>query len=717
MKRRHFLQASLITGGGVFFEGKFKYFAPRSLHQASELNVFVKIMPNNDIVILSPRAEIGTGVFTSLPMLIAEEMNLDWQQVRVELPEKVDRKYGPQGGGGSYAIRSNFFRLRQVGAAIRELMLEAAASTWGGLKMDCYTEKGIVFCKKISKSLRFADLIEKAIHLPIPTNPVLKSNLDFRIIGKFIRNVETRAIITGKIVYGSDLRIKGMLYANIIKPPVLGAQVVNFEDSQAKLINGYMGLVQLDALPNPTHQIGGVAVLANSPWVAMQARKSILVKWSAGYENESSDWLDKQFDEILNGDDLHLLKSEGDTLAVFEKANLKLEATYQVPFLAHAPLEPMNFTAHVQADKCELWGSTQVPNAVFRQAKSILNLPDEAIIVHQCRSGGAFGRRLLVDYAIDAILVSKKIQKPVQVFWTREDDFLHDFQRPAGKYKVKASLDSKGKLDSWHLKATTVSRLAFRLDPNPPHNSEVSEEHFPAGFVPHFKLEYKHPSTHFPVGAWRAPGDNATAFVVQSMLDEMAHLAQKDPIDFRLEIIGDHGPISVQNPEDGYNAQDLKAVLLLVKEKSGWGKPLAKGHFQGVAAHATFGVPVALIVEISMLENKLKVHRITAAVVCGIVVNPNHAEHQIVGGVIDGLGAALYGEITYDKGAVQQRNFHQYQLLRMNEVPPVEVHFVPSQEPPKGLGEMGLPPLAPALCNAIFAATGKRIRKLPIILH
>jgi isoquinoline 1-oxidoreductase beta subunit len=714
MKRRDFLHIS-ISAAGALSVG-FHCFEPQKTATTTEIHTFIRLSAANELTILAPRGDIGTGVKTALPMLIAEEMNWDWAQVKVELPEKIDRKYGAQGGGGSYAIRSNYTRLRQVGAAIRELFLEAAAQSWGVSKQDCWTEKGIVFQKNSQKQLRFSDLAAQVAAMPIPANPPLKSPKEFKIIGKPTHDVDAKAIVMGKPLFGSDVRIEGMLYATIAKPPVLGAKILSFDDSKAKGLQGFKGVVKIDPLPNPTHQIGGLAILATSHWAAIEARKRVTVQWDKSSANASSVWLNQQFDRILAASDVPIIKNEGDATTVFDQAARKIEAVYEVPFLAHAAMEPMNFTAYVQADKCELWGSTQVPNAVFRQAKNLLNLPDEAITVHLCRSGGGFGRRLMVDYAIDALLISKQIQQPVQVFWTREDDFTHDYYRPAGKYKVKASLDAAGQVQSWDMKASTVSRFAFRQDTNPAHTTEVNAEQFPAGFVPHFRLAYQHPQTPFPVGAWRAPGDNATAFVVQSIVDELAFIAKKDPIEFRLNWIGNKGILPTQNPEDGFDCQELKAVLQIVKDKSGWGKPLPNGHFQGVACHVTFGVPVAEVVEISYKNQELVIHNVTVAVACGQVVNPNHAEHQVVGAVIDGLGAALYGKITYEKGQVQQTNFHEYRLLRLSEAPSVSVHFLPSNEPPKGLGEMALPPVAPALCNAIFAATGKRIRQLPIVV-
>ncbi|MBD2705222.1 xanthine dehydrogenase family protein molybdopterin-binding subunit [Spirosoma sp. BT702] len=393
-----------------------------------------------------------------------------------------------------------------------------------------------------------------------------------------------------------------------------------------------------------------------------------------------------------------------------------VEALYEVPLLAHVTMEPQNYTAHVQTSRCDLWGSTQVPDDTQEFAAVLTGIPKCMIKVHLNRSGGGFGRRLNADYAADAVLISKQLGVPVQVVWTREDDLRHDFFRPAGMYRIKGTLDADGKLTAWHMKASTTSRYAFRKANRAPHITEVFPDELPAGFVPNFRLEYQNPASAIPVGAWRAPGHNATAFVIQSMLDELAHAADKDPLTFRLELIGERSVMKYRDHGGDYDAQQLKVVIQLAADKANWGKPLPNGHFHGLAAHVTFGVPVAEVAEVSIgTSGNVVVHKVTAAVDCGQIINRNGAEQQVSGAILDGLNSALYGQITVSNGAVQQSNFHQYRMLRIQEAPTVDVHFIESGRAPKGLGEMGLPPVAPAVCNAIFAATGKRIRRLPIL--
>jgi len=375
----------------------------------------------------------------------------------------------------------------------------------------------------------------------------------------------------------------------------------------------------------------------------------------------------------------------------------------------------MNYTAWVQSGKVEVWGPTQVPDAIKDYAQQLTKVQADDITVHITRSGGGFGRRLAFDYGVDALQLSQKANAPVQVVWTREDDLANDFYRPAGMFRIRAGIDASGGLIAWHAKCTTTSRYAYRKSTRSPHITEVFPDELPAGMVPNYRLEYKNPPSAIPVGAWRAPGHNATAFAIQSFLDELAHATGKDPLAFRLDLIGAAREMPYRDHGGDYDTGRLREVLELVAEKAGWGKPLPAGHYHGLAAHVTFGVPVAEIAEISMPGAQVKIHKITAAVWCGQIINRTGAEQQMAGAILDGLGAALYGRVTIENGAAMEQNFHLYRMLRMAEAPPVvDVHFVESHEAPRGLGEMGLPPVAAAVCNAIYSATGKRIRELPV---
>ncbi|MFN8344084.1 MAG: molybdopterin cofactor-binding domain-containing protein [Spirosomataceae bacterium] len=717
MKRRDFLHLSLTSGGALLFGFRTVASSQKMTGGETELNGFILITPANEITIIAPRADIGQGVKTSLPMLIAEELEVEWQQIKVEQAQLNPKKYGAQGGGGSDAIPYSYPIMRKIGAAAREMLVTAAAQTWQVPVSECFAEKALVIHRPTGKKLSYGQLAESAVKLPVPANPTLKDPKDFNIIGTYVPEVDVPKIVTGQPIFGMDVQLPGMLYACIAKPPRFGAKVISVDDAKAKAISGVTQVVKIEPFANLTLQIGGVAVVATSTWAAMKGRDALQIVWDDGPDkNESSAALHQQFTELLSSESLPVIRENGNVQKAFGESAKTIEATYEVPFLAHAPMEVMNYTAHFQGDKLEMWGPAQVPTSVLRTMQRELTIPEENITIHLTRVGGSFGRRLMVDSAVDAALVAKAVAAPVQVVWTREDDFKHDYYRPAGMFRLKGALNKEGKLTAWHEKASTVSRYAYRKDTNPPHSTEVFPDEFPAGMVENFRLEYKNPVSNVPTGPLRAPGHNATAFVIQSFMDELAHAAHSDPLAFRLNLLETHGVMPYNDHGGDYNAQEIKQVLKLATQKAGWGKPLPKGHFHGLAAHVTFGVPVAQVVEISFDKaKKLKIHKVTAAVNCGIIINRNGAEQQITGAIMDGLSAALYGGMPIAHAAAAKHNFHQYRLLRINEAPRVEIHFIESTARPKGLGEMGYPAAIPALCNAIFAATGQRIRKLPIM--
>ncbi|QHV97839.1 xanthine dehydrogenase family protein molybdopterin-binding subunit [Spirosoma endbachense] len=718
MNRRSFLQVSLKAGGVLVLDFRIQADHPNpTKNEAIELHGFIKISPDNQVTIMATRPEIGQGIKTSLPMLMAEELNIEWDRVRIQ-QSPVARQYGDQFTGGSDAIRSCYLEFRLVGATVRDMLVIAAAGQWHVDKKDCFADRGKVHHRPSGRQISYGQLAAAAAQLPIPQNPVLKPSEEFTLIGTSVRETDTTSIVRGKPLFGLDVRIPGMLFACLLKPPHWGAQLLSVDDRRAKAISGVKHVVQLPSQADSGMGVGGVAVVANSTWAAMKGCKALEVIWKEG-DNKliSTVNLRQQFQTLLDRSDLPVIRQDGDAEAAFQAATYQVEADYELPLLAHVTMEPQNYTAHVQPDRCDLWGSTQVPTDAQNLAARLTGLPMSAINVHLSRSGGGFGRRLNADYVVDAVLLSKQVGAPVQVVWTREDDLRYDFYRPAGMFRVKAGLDAGGNLTAWHMKASTTSRYAFRKSTRPSHITEVFADELPAGFTPHFRLEYQNPVSPIPVGAWRAPGHNATAFVIESMLDELAFTAGKDPLRFRLDLIGQHAIMKYRDHGGDYDAQQLKAVLQLATEKANWGKSLAGGHFQGLAAHVTFGVPVAEVAEVSVnASGQVVVHKITAAVDCGQLINLNGANQQVTGAILDGLSTALFGQITLTNGVVDQTNFHQYRLLRINEAPLVEVHFIESHRAPKGLGEMGLPPVAAAVCNALFAATGKRIRRLPIHL-
>lgn len=725
INRRKFIQISGLAGPGLLIG---IYLPGNGLNETGafvppihfEPNVFLKIGSDGTIIIKAKNPEIGQGVKTSFPQIIAEELEVDWKQIIVEQGQ-FDMRFGGQFAGGSTGIKDNFLQLRNAGAAAREMLIEAASRKWRIPINQCYASEGFVHQKDSADKFSYAVLAEDASKLSYRSAPKLKDPKDFKLIGKAISGVDNPGIVTGKTTFGLDARPKGMLVAVIARCPVRGGKVKSFDSSAANLVPGVKEVIDFD-LPDtdPRESIHGIGVVAENTWAAIKGRDALKITWDTlGGENESSNRIKSAFETNLKTDGSIQLRLDGNPDEIYNKAQKKLEAVYEVQFLSHAPMEPMNFIADVRADQCEVWGPTQVPGSVRRHAMNITGLPVDKITVRMTRVGGGFGRRLSADYAAEAILLSKKLGKPVQVVWTREDDMQYDLYRPAGMYKFKGSIDEQGKLASWQLNATTTSRYLFANSRNSAHTTEVFPDGFPAGFVPHFKMEYTALKTNIGTGAWRAPGHNATAFIDQSFADEMAHLAGKNPVDFRLEILGTDDKIMPYRDHGGpeYNTARLKGVIRLAVEKANWYGIKKQGVYQGFACHFMFGAYVAEVVEVSLnATNQLKIERVICAVDCGIVVNPSGARNQIEGGIVDGLQSALSAAIHIEGGKAKEKNFDGYRLLRMNEIPAVEVYFVESKENPEGLGEMSLPAVSAALCNAVFAATGKRIRSLPFDL-
>lgn len=720
--RRIFLQQGTLLGGALVLGFRLTTLAAEALQEkakAVEINAYLKIFPNGTITIMAKNPEIGQGVKTSLPMIIAEELEVDWKTVKIEQSPIDARRYGRQFAGGSTAIPTNYDTLRKVGAAAREMLITAAAQRWSVSVSECYAKSGTVFHRPTGKKASYGDLAEAASKIKPPENPALKDPKDFTIIGTSQTGVDNLQVVTGKPLFGIDVRVPGMLYAVIARAPKIGAKVVSVNDTRAKAVEGVRHVVAIDAAEDPMEQVAGVAVVADSTWAALKGRDALEITWSEGNVQESTDTIRSSMTDLLSKPG-KVLRQQGNVDAVFERSSKIIESVYEVPFLAHATMEPMNYTASATNDKCEVWGPTQVPQAVQALAARLTGLPQTAISVQLTRIGGGFGRRLTVDYAAEAIFLSKKIQTPVQVVWTREDDMQHDFYRPAGLYKLRAALDDKGSVEAWHLRASTTSRVAYRKSQDSSHSTEVFPDGFPSGFVPHFRMEYANPKSTVPVGAWRAPGHNATAFVDQSFVDELAHAANKDPLTYRLEMLGAPRIMPYRDHGGDYDVGRLIGVLKRVAEKTRWSQReqwLPKGHYLGISAHVTFGAYIAEVAEVSVEPSgKIKVHRVTAAVDCGRVINKSGAANQIEGGIIDGISMALYGKISLKGGAVEQTNFDTQPLLRMNEAPAIDVVFVESSEAPQGLGEMSLPPTPAAIANAVYSATRKRLRKLPLHL-
>jgi len=681
-----------------------------------EPSAYLSIRSDGRIILFSKNPEIGQGIKTALPMLLAEELEVDWTKIEVQ-QGMLDGRFGAQFAGGSTGIKSNFTAVRNAGAAAREMLIEAAARRWQVSLDRCYAKQGFIHRTDNDEKITYGDLAEAASKLSVRESPALKSPKDFKLIGKSIAGVDNSAIVTGKAEFGLDARPKGMRVAVIERCPVFGGTIKSVDDTAALSVPGVEQVVRIEPSKNPTQLVAGVAVIAKNTWAALSGRKALKVEWNVpDGEPETSDSLRHQFEQHLAAAG-QVIRDDGQVDEAFSKCKKVHSATFEAPFLAHAPLEPQNYIADVQADKAEVWGPTQVPGSVRQRAAEITGLAPNKISVRMTRCGGGFGRRLMADYACEAIYVSKAIGKPVQVVWTREDDLRHDFYRPAGMFILKAGLDADNKLIAWQLKATTTSRYTFSGSMSPPWQTEVFPDGFPAGFVKNFRMEYTPAVSLVPRGAWRAPGHNITAWIDQCFVDEVAHLAGKDPVAFRLELLGEEDKLMPYSDHGGpvYSTRRLKNVIRMAAEKSNWDQPAPKGIFRGFAAHFMFGAYIAEVVSVSLDPNDaVKVEHVLAVADCGLVINRSSAINQLEGGIIDGLSSAMHQAVHIQHGRAQEGNFNDYPLLRMKEAPRVDVHLVDSEEGPEGMGEMTLPPLAAALCNAIFAATGKRIHKLPV---
>jgi isoquinoline 1-oxidoreductase beta subunit len=688
-----------------------------SAARGAALGPFVEIAPDGSVTLIARNPEIGQGVKTSLPMVLAEELDVEWSRVRV-VQGDLDERYGEQFAGGSTAVSSAWTPLRQIGAAARLALVTAAASRWKVPANECRTQAGAVIHSSSGRRLDYGSLAAEATKLPRPEGVPLKDPKDFKLIGTRVRVADGPDIVVGRAGYGLDVRLPGMLHAVVLKPP-FGMRITGVRDDQVRRVPGVRTVVRIAGLPNPTEMMEGVAVVADTTWAAIRARNQLDLDLAPAAPSRptDSDALTAAFRAGLGQSGI-VVRADGDPDAALRSAAKVITADYEVPFLAHAPMEPVNCTASVTdgGDACEIWGPMQDPLEARDLVAKVCGIAAKRITVHLTRAGGGFGRRLRSDYAAEAALVSKAARAPVKLMWTREEDLGHDYYRPAGIHRLTAGLDEHGAVVAWTHHLANPSRYAFAGRTADADKSEMYADDFPAGQVANLRYEYTLVASDVPVGAWRSTLHSSNAFAVQSFVDEVAHAAGRDPLQFRLALLE---PAQVREyrghggPE--FDTGRLAAVLRLAAERSGWGTPSPEGRARGVAAHFTFGSYAAHVAEVSADANgAVRVHRIVCAVDCGLVVNQLGAEAQVEGGIMDGLGAALHAEITIKQGRAEQLNFDRYRLLRIDEAPAVEVYFVPSTRAPSGLGEPPLPPVAPAVANAWFALTGQRLRRLPM---
>ncbi len=690
------------------------------------LNAWVRITPDNRVTLILAKSEMGQGIMTALPMILAEELCLDWKQVTIEQAPTNPKIYD-HGTGGSGSVGGSWLPLRQAGAAAREMLIAAAAKKWEVGTDTCKAQNGYVVHGHPERSYKYGELVADAALLPIPNfkEVPLKNSRDFTIVGHDTLRVEGTLKATGKAQFGIDARPDGLLYAVIARCPVFYGKVASFDATKAKAVPGVRDVFQIAVSGRGASTTGGVAVLADNSWAAIQGRKVLEVKWEEGAAaKESSEELRNQFVANAAAKPGSVIRNEGDADAAIASASKKVEAVYELPFAAHVCMEPMNCTVHIQADHAEAWVPTQAPQWAQGVIAEAAKLPPEKIVVHTTLMGGGFGRRYQADFVMEAAQVAKTAGKPVMVLWTREDDMHHDFYRPASYHKCQGVVDAAGNLAVWKHFQTSTSIAAKWSEKGEEDNGQGE---FGTGATvpyksPNIRIEYTLAHSSAPRAWWRSVEHSSSGFVVESFVDELAAAAGQDPLEFRLKLLGDQGKIPQfgERPDaPPLDTARLKAVLQLAAEKAGWGKPLADGEGRGIAGFFSFHTYAATVAEVSLRPRDLRIKRLVCAVDCGRVVNPNGVRAQVESAAIYALTATLKDAITVERGRIVQSNFNDYQMMRMKEAPPIEVHLVASEEKPTGIGEPTVPVIAPALCNAIFNAARKsgkdiRIRRLPI---
>lgn len=723
LNRRSFLQVSALAGGG-FLLGLYSSKAA-ALAQGPQTALapadFISIAANGVVSITSRNPETGQHSLNMLPMLIADELDVEWKNVRIVRPN-ADNRYGIQFTGGSTATPNNWEPMRQLGAAARQMLIAAAADTWGVAAAECTTASGRVIHSASKRSASYGELATKAASMPVPDfrSLKLKDPKDYKIIGTTTHDVENKDIVTGKSLFGIDVSVPGMLYAVFEKTPVPGGKAVSANLDAIKAMKGIRhafiieGKPRISSFPNflndDTGLQSGVAIVANSWWAAQSAREKLEVKWDEGkWATANSTDIAKKADELFRQPAGRTLRKDGDVAAAFKRSDVKVvESQYVFPFIAHAPLEPQNCTADYRDGKLEIWTTSQTPQIGKTIVSRLMGLPEKDITVHMVRGGGGFGRRLYNDYLCEAAWISRVAGAPVKLLWTREDDMRHDYYRAGGFQYLKAAVDNAGKIVAWH-----NHFVGYGEGETFTHSGQIDGTEFPSRFVPNFLMQASVMPLGIKTGALRAPRSNVYAWVFQSFLDELAHAAGLDPVQFRLELLSSAPPAGTQGV---MNAQRMIDVVKLAAEKSGWGQQkFPQGRALGIGFYYSHRGYFAEVADVTVnASKKIRVNKVWVAGDIGShIINIGASENLTQGAVVDGMSEMLQ-EITLKDGRVAQSNYHQHPLVRMSQTPPIEVHWVKSNNPPTGLGEPALPPILPAIANAIFSATGERIRTLPI---
>jgi len=661
-----------------------------SLLDYNDFNAFIKISDDGKVTIFSPNPEIGQGVKTSMPMLIAEELDVAWEDVHVVQGKLDTDNYSRQVAGGSQSLRHGWLPLRQTGATARQMLVNAAAAKWGVSASECKTSKGIITNANGDK-LGYGEVVKEAALLDVPEDVELKDAKDFTIIGQDIGNVDIDEIVTGKPLFGLDYKREGMQYASVLRPPAFGQKLESFDDSNTKAVNGVNDVIRFG---------DKIAVLANSTWAAMKGKKALKANWTQDSKAESTAFHDETLISLLDGNKFDVRRKDGDVKKAFAEADQILERTYETPFVPHNCMEPMNFFANVTTNNIELVGPIQTPAGTAGQVARMLGRDASEVTLEMTRMGGGFGRRLYGDFAMEAAEVSHLAKKPVKVVFSREDDMSDGIYRPAIKYRIAASIKD-GQLTGYHLKEAAINSNMYGLIPN----------FFPAGAIENYQVDTANYKSNITTGAWRAPYTNVLASCEQSFFDELAELMGVDRIQLHMDLLDKVKGTTDESIQ--YSPERMQGVIKRVVKESSYGNKSSNEVYQGFAVYYCHNTHVAEVADIIMDNGVPIIKKVTVAVDCGVVVNPLGAQNQVVGGVIDGIGHSMYGELTFIDGVPQSKNYDSYQLIRMLQTPQVDVHFIDSDIAPTGLGEPTLPPVGGAIANAIYKATGKRLTKMP----
>ncbi|MDX1394832.1 MAG: xanthine dehydrogenase family protein molybdopterin-binding subunit [Gemmatimonadota bacterium] len=702
--RRDFVKLGAAAGGGLFLGVRFA--TPGRLAAAPDVidtataegfqpNAFIHVAESGEVSIWVGKADMGQGVRTSLPMIVADEMDADWSRVRSVQADAHPTKYGRQMTVGSSSVRGGaWMPLRQAGAAAREMLIAAAAAIWGVPASACRAENGQIVHAGSGRRAGYGELAARAATMPVPDEPRLKTADEFTLIGTDLPQVDTHVKVTGQAGYGMDVRVPGMKFATVVKPTVLGGTLESFDDSAARAVPGVRDVVPISS---------GLAVVADHTWAAFEGARALECTWTGDFSLSTAD-ISAHNAELCRGEGA-VAVDEGNAPATIAQSASAIEATYEVPYLAHATMEPMNCTAHVESDRCELWAPTQNPQGAQQIAARLTGLEVEQVTAHVTYLGCGWGRRSRTDFVEDAVETSMAVGGPVQVVWTREEDMRNDQYRPSSMVRFRGAVDETGRLSAL---AARVAGPPLGVTSGGGRSREGVDRNAVDGIVtmtytiPNVVVDYCRSNVQVPTGYWRSVGPSGNTFMLEGFIDELAHAAGRDPLEFRLELLDDH--------------PRMKHVLEKTAEMAGWAAGPPSGRGRGIGLVEDKGGIVAQIAEVSVTDSRVRVHRVWCAADCGQIIHPGIVDAQLAGSIVTGLTTALHGEITIENGSVVQSNFHDYPMLTMDEMPEVEVHIVHSREEPGGVGEPGVPPIAPAVANAVFSLTGQRIRRLPIRL-